>query len=265
MIRFGPLTLSTYTLILDAAIAAGLVWLWWSGRRDNMGRRWLDAGLFALAGGLIGARAAFVALNWAYFGDHLVEAVQIWTGGLNGHGALIGAVMGGWLGCKVRRVDAGAFFDAAAPIFPLLVIAGWAGCRVTACGYGAEVRSLADPSPIAVAELHDIYRVRAPRYDTQLYGILLGGTLMGLAAIMARRGVRGRLWPLVILYALGAFAIGFWRGDPVPQIGPLRADQALDLAVGALALILWLARLLKRPDRSTVEAVIVEEGALHES
>ena len=78
-IYFGPFSVSTYTFLLDIGILGTLAWLWW--RAKNYGRessRWLDAGISAVAGAIIGGRFAFGFANWAYFQNHLLEMFRFW-------------------------------------------------------------------------------------------------------------------------------------------------------------------------------------------
>ena len=46
-----------------------------------------------LLGGIIGARTWFVILDWDYFSEHLIEAPQIWLGGISIQGGLIGGII----------------------------------------------------------------------------------------------------------------------------------------------------------------------------
>jgi phosphatidylglycerol---prolipoprotein diacylglyceryl transferase len=54
---------------------------------------------FALFGGIIGARLWFVILDWDYFSQNLIEAPQIWLGGISIQGGLIGGVITAFLMC----------------------------------------------------------------------------------------------------------------------------------------------------------------------
>jgi prolipoprotein diacylglyceryltransferase len=81
-----------------------------------------------------------------------------------------------------------------------------------------------------------MYGMVTPRYASQLYGPVLGLLLLIVSISLARRVKRPglRFWPVLALLGLGAFAIGFTRGDSNPMLGPLRLDQTLDLVMVAL-------------------------------
>ena len=58
-----------------------------------------------------------------------------------------------------------------------------------------------------------------------------------------------RYWLFVAAYSLGAFVLGFTRGDDIPAVGGWRIDQILDALLFSLALIaLVRLRLKRRPD-----------------
>ena len=80
-----------YAIIVGIGATAGLAW---AARRAPhlQAIAWVIAGVWVLLGALVGARAAFVAANWLYFRSHLLEAPQVWLGGLFWPGALVGAL-----------------------------------------------------------------------------------------------------------------------------------------------------------------------------
>ncbi len=254
-IHLGPVTLSTYTLLLDAGIVAGLVWLMLSAR--HLGRaevsRWLNAGLATVAAGLVGARAGYVLVNWAYFHDHLGEAVQLWLGGLSWHGGLFAGVLMLIAWARWRSLPLAALADAAAPGMLLGLAAGWTGCLMVGCNYGREVFDPASPWRRLAAELPDIYGVVAPRLVSQAFAA--GWALAVLVLLLlVRQGWLpggGRFLLALGLFSLGLFVIGFTRGDASPPVGSWRLDQAIDLGLAVASLSGLLVALLfhkrKRP------------------
>lgn len=210
----------------------------------------LDVCLAAFAGGVFGARVVHVLLNWAYFSENLAEALHPSAGGLDWHGAVIGGLLGLALAARWRRLSARALLEAFAPTLPLLAFGGWLGCWAAACGYGAEVDTLAHYPAFAAIETGDVYGIVAPRYNTQGFGMALALALLGVWALLQWRGwlAGRRFWALLALLGAGMFAIGFWRGDAVPMLAGLRADQWLDLGVFAVSVGLTLfSRGMKQP------------------
>ncbi|MBN2470169.1 MAG: prolipoprotein diacylglyceryl transferase [Anaerolineae bacterium] len=248
IIDFGLFSLPAYPALHALAILAGFAALIWKGRASRSFLPWVDAGLGGLIFGLAGGRLAHVLLNAAYFRHHPAEAFALRAGGLDWHGALIGALVGLLLVARWRRVPLRPALEALALVWPLGLLLGWAACRMAACGYGAEVWTLADFPGWAAGELPDLYGEIVPRYNTQVFGMALGAALLGLMALAAWRGwLRGarRLGLVLALSGPGMFAIGFFRGDGQP--GPLPGlswDQALDLGVIALGVALGVTEAL---------------------
>lgn len=237
--HIGPITIRTYTLLLDLAILIGLVMLaWWGQHTDGKATQWVDNGLLALVGGIIGGRLEHVAIHWAYFAEHPLEILQIWNGGLGWHGAVILGLASLAVGCKVTRVRFAALAGVLSLALPLGAALTYTGCLMNNCGHGREVASLVGYPPFLVAELPDTYGTVTPRLASQLYGVVFCLCLLIVSILLARRVKRPglRLWPLLALLGLGAFGIGFTRGDSNPMLGPLRLDQVLDLTMVAIGI-----------------------------
>lgn len=236
----GPIRLSTYTLLLDLAILAGLALLTWQGKRqEDRPNAWLDAGLAAVIGGMVGGRLGHVGIHWVYFSEHPNEIYRIWLGGLDWHAAVVFGLAGLFLMARLRGLNVRALLDVLAFALPLGVALAFGGCLLARCAYGREVASLAEYPAWMAAELPDLYGVSVPRLLSQGYGIALGVALLpvawGLSRLIRREGLV--FWLALALLALGVFGIGMTLGDSQPMIGPLRLDQVLDLVIATLSIV----------------------------
>jgi phosphatidylglycerol:prolipoprotein diacylglycerol transferase len=246
--RVGQTIIRSYALMLDVAIIVGLLLLGVFGalNDDQRPAAWVDAGLGALVGGIVGGRLGHVGIHWQYFAEHPEAIVKVWQGGLDWHGAALGGLLALLLVCRVRGAGFRQVSDALAFILPMGAALTYTGCLMVSCGHGREVASLADYRPPIALELPDLYGVVAPRLASQLYGVVLSLLLIGVAGLLAWRIAQAgvRFWLVLALLALGTFGIGFTRGDSVPMVGALRLDQVLDLlvAAGALAAAVLAAR-----------------------
>jgi phosphatidylglycerol:prolipoprotein diacylglycerol transferase len=246
--RIGQIIIRSYALMVDVAIVVGLLLLGVFGALDDESRpaAWVDAGLGALVGGIIGGRLGHVGIHWQYFAEHPEGIIKVWQGGLDWHGTVLVGLLAMLLVCRIREVSFRQISDVLAFILPMGAALAYTGCLMVSCGHGREVTSLADYSPPIALELPDLYGVVAPRLASQLYGVVFSLLLIGVAGLLAWRiahpGVR--FWLVLALLALGTFGIGFTRGDLVPMVGALRLDQVLDLltAAGALATAALAAR-----------------------
>lgn len=89
-ISLGPIDIRWYAVFILAGIAAGLGLSYWlAGQRGLDGDVLLDLAPWLVFLGIAGARLYFVLLEWDYFQDHLLEAVNIRTGGLSIHGGIV--------------------------------------------------------------------------------------------------------------------------------------------------------------------------------
>jgi phosphatidylglycerol:prolipoprotein diacylglycerol transferase len=228
--EISGITLRSYTLFLTLAAFAGVAGLILRHRLLAIGAL-VDVGLGALIGALALARLGHVALNWNYFGARADEILRLEGGGMNWHGAVIGGLIGLSLVARWRRFNINELLDSAALVIPLAALAGWYGCLAWACGYGAEVDTLARYPAFAVSEARDVYGILAPRYNTQIWGVILAVALLSLFfALVWRDQLRGlRFWVMLLLLSAGMFMIGFARGDAVIHVAGLRLDQWFDL------------------------------------
>ena len=207
----------------------------------------LDAGFWALLGGILGGRIGFVAANWAYYVDHMDKALRLSQGGLHWHGALIGGTAAVLLWGTVRRrlgmsaPDWRDLADAAAPGLALGGALGWLGCLLAGSAYGAEASGYAAPLAWLTAELPDIYGVKAVRFLTQPLMIGWCLVLWGLLQSIRRRLPRGLAFGLyMLLYALADFAAAFVRGDGVLRWGLWLSQWMAAAEMCAALLVGWI-------------------------
>ncbi|MFQ3647692.1 MAG: prolipoprotein diacylglyceryl transferase family protein [Aggregatilineales bacterium] len=223
--------MSSYSTLLGCmvlGICFGILWCAPHGQRARVADT-LIAGLLAA---LLVGRALHVAVHWAYFQDHTGEIAQLSAGGLSWQGAAWGALLGCGAAAWWRRVRWTGFFTGLALAAPLIGGAAWVGCQQALCAHGAEVSTLAEYPAWLVTEARDSFGLYAPRYNTHLLGAA-GMVGVGLIVVTVRRRLpRPALLGLSLIgVAICSLLLGFLRGDSVPLVGGLRADQWLDLAV----------------------------------
>lgn len=249
--QLGPLTLYTYSVLLNLGLALGLAWLYATAPAEKKSR-WLDIGIAAIVGGLLGARLVYVLINGAYYVTNVAEALMIWRGGLSWVGAVAGALLGaGWWAGRLGEPLLPVLDAAALPIV-LLSALTWGGCLAAGCAYGAELAPGQLPAWFA-PPMPDLYGLHVPRWPTQTLGIVWGAF-----SLLVVFGLRRQRWPAgarglyaLGLVALGAFFLGFVRGDPMPLVNGFR----LDVVGSALVLVAAAAGWALRVQRGTPIAV----------
>jgi phosphatidylglycerol:prolipoprotein diacylglycerol transferase len=192
---------------------------------------------------LLGGRAVYVWLNAPYFAENPTEAAQVWLGGLNYHGALLGGLAALWLWARLSGRSLGRSAGLLAPGLALLVAFGWVACAVEGCGYGRA----ASPG-LWAGDLPDDTGVYALRYRSQIIGAVGALVVFAFAWWTA-----ARLRPAALFWAtLGGLAVvhivvALVRGDPSPVVLGLRLDLLVELGLLAaagvgLAVARWRSR-----------------------
>ncbi len=133
----GGAPVFTFTLLV--ALGAGVGMLWAVGRAPQEEAEAVFAtGTWALLGALIAARAAYVAVHWAYFRAHPVLIPQVWLGGLAGSAALPGALLALALAARDRLA---AWGEALLPLLFTMAVSAWLGCWASGVFYGPPTQA----------------------------------------------------------------------------------------------------------------------------
>jgi phosphatidylglycerol:prolipoprotein diacylglycerol transferase len=264
LFRIGSLTIYSYSVALALATAMAT---WLTYRRCASCRPGphvaLDGGFWALLGGIVGGRAGYVLINWAYYSEHLQQALDLTAGGLLWHGAILGG--GGsvvlWYLISSRRAslsDWRDLADAAAPPLALGAAIGWIGCLLGGIGYGSPAAGYGPPLSWLAAYLPDIYGVERVRFVTQ--GMMAGWSLLlaGGLWLTGRKRPPGTMFCLyLLLYAAADFAVTFLRGDGTWRIGLWCSQWAAAIEMGIAVAIGLSAR---KKDWNERAALFTEEG-----
>lgn len=202
-----------------------------------------DIALWAVVGGILGARLLHIIDRWDYYvsrPDQLLNfaGLAIWGAVLGGLGAIL-------IFCRARKISFWQVGDMAAPGAILGQAVGRIGCLINGCCYG-----LACDLPFAVVYLNEnsFAPHGIPLYPTQVFHIvwdLAGfGILWALRKRLKPDGTLFLLW--LIIFAAGDFAVRFFR-ETEPFLFNLPQAQLVDvviiLAVGVtMAVRLWSVR-----------------------
>ncbi|MGQ9626752.1 MAG: prolipoprotein diacylglyceryl transferase [Anaerolineae bacterium] len=252
LLRIGNLTIYSYTVLVDIGLIGGLALVLWQGRRRALEMDGLiDAAFYTIIAGVIGARAHYVLLNWAYFWEKPVEALYLWRGGLALHGALLFGGLALLSYASWKKLSFWLLADSASFGLALGGIFGWVGCLLSGCAYGKVMRSFLS------FNLPDVYGITAPRFPTQVVGAVWHVIILALLFFISyRAGARlfrqpGLTFALyLLLYCAGDFALQFARADETLYLGPLRVAHILN-ALGfllTLGLMVYLWR--KKEERA---------------
>ena len=256
LFTIGKYNISSYTVLLDLGLILALVVAYLQGKRvlgsgersDMAGEAALDAGLWAIVGGILGGRIGYVLGNLEVFSENWARALRIWEGGLSFHGAFLGGLAALILVACLQSRSAGQkgvlsyllkLGDTLTLSLAVGLVFGWIACLLGGCVYGAMGEGL------GYAVLPDLYGVEASRFATQAVGASFSLILLAVFWLLRRR------WPfsgaaflmLLLLYFTGVFFLEFTRGDEAIYLSGWRLAQIVDLALAVLAgaglLALW--------------------------
>lgn len=253
------LTLHGLLIVLPALVAA----LWtrrrWRARGGDPALV-LDVTVWALFGGIVGARLYHLATSWSDVPEAWWGPFAVWRGGLASWGGLLGGVLAAILLLRRRGVDVARFADAAAPAVLLAYALGRLGNYTGQELFGppSELPWALEVDPPFRPDGYEGYATFQPTF---LYELLWESALVVVLLAVERR-VRLRPPGLFLLFLAGygagrVFGELFLRIDPAITLAGLRLNvyvaSALVLASGlALARTQRAASGQSRTGQSTV-------------
>lgn len=110
----GPLEVRWYGILIAVGLILAVIYACVVSKRyktnaDNL----LSCVLVGVITGILGARLYFVLFKWDYYSQHLNEILAINEGGLAIYGGLIGAIIGGTIVAKIKKMNILALLDVA--------------------------------------------------------------------------------------------------------------------------------------------------------
>ncbi|MCC7361070.1 MAG: prolipoprotein diacylglyceryl transferase [Anaerolineales bacterium] len=249
-----PLRFYGIILVSGAFVAGYLAALEARRRGQNPELVW-DGILWALVGGIVGARLwhiltpppsmVAIGLTTQWYLTHPLDALAVWNGGLGVPGAVAGGLLGLYLFTRRSKLTFLEWADIAAPALALGQAIGRWGNFVNQELYGAPTTL---PWAISIDAAHRVPGFTDPalKFHPLFLYESIGNLLICLALLYLARRYAERLKPgdliliYLLLYPVLRFLLEFIRLDS-SQLFSLNANQTL-MAVVALAAALLLAR-----------------------
>jgi phosphatidylglycerol:prolipoprotein diacylglycerol transferase len=236
----GGIAIYTFSLILAVGTFIGLVWVTLQAPEDELSQR-IDAGLWALFGGLISGRLLYVAINWSYFQLNIWESLQVHQGGIHFVGTFTGGLISLAVFSWIRGLHFGRLADSLVPLMAAVSVSIWLGCWIDGCGYGPSAPYWWG-FPTA-----DEWGTITRRWPLQPVAAL---STVALLWLLERYAQRRRLKPglLASLGFLGVsmilFITSFFRVDPTPICFNWRLETCISFLYILLALcgVIWFSQ-----------------------
>lgn len=224
-----------------AAVFVGLRLIKKRGLNDEL---MLDAVLWAIPSGILGARLYYVVFHWYYYKLHPAEIMQIWKGGLAIHGALFAGILAGLICFRRVKTDIWSYLDIAAAVLPLAQgIGRW--------GNWFNLEAFGTVTDLPWGMLIDGQKV----HPTFLYESIIDLALFFFLAAALYRGNKKDGWAFslyLIVYSVGRFFIEGIRTDS-EWFGPFRAAQVFSLALIAVGGVIYYYKVFKTSNSQEIK------------
>ncbi len=199
----------------------------------------------------MGARALHVIDFWEFYASRPQAILALTECGFAFYGAAIGAVLFGVAYALWRRLPVGRLLDIAAVGIPAAHIVGRIGCIINGDAFGTYVQvpwAFVYTHPASLAPL-GLPTHPYPVYE-MMWNVVTIGVLLVLERFRPRDGVLFLIY--ACLYAVGRFALSYFRTDAVVAYG-LQQAQIVSILVLAAALPLLIYLSLKGGSKAATQ------------
>jgi len=257
----GPIEVRWYALFILGGIVGAIALSYRLARGRGLDPDFLlDIAPWVVFISIAGARLYFVLLEWDYFADHLGEAINVRSGGLSIHGALIVGILSVWLLCRRGRQPFLVWADLIVPGLALGQALGRWGNWANQEAFGTPT-DLPWAVKIDLARRPDGYEQIATFHPTFLYESifnLLNAMLLSWLVLRVSRLRLVRNGDVVGLYLFNYGVVRLLieriRTDSL-YIGPLPAAYWLSFAliVGGVLIMIANRTIVRDTSPDTVE------------
>lgn len=246
LFEFGDFQLRSYGVIVALSF---LLALWMStkeAKRNGLDPKLIqDFAVYALFGGIIGARLYFVLFSApGYFFEHPWEIFAIWSGGIGIIGSLIGGfIVAVWF-CHSKGISLLKFGDTLAPGIALGQTVGQFACLLNGDSYGKPTDL---PWAITYTDPRSLAPLNISLHPIEIYE-MAAYFLVFLLVWMTRRAYRGKGFAFLTYlaaYGVARFVVDFFRGDPAMFAWGIQAAQLFGAAMILVSVAGFLV--LKKP------------------
>jgi phosphatidylglycerol:prolipoprotein diacylglycerol transferase len=256
-LSLGPFTVYWYGVMITTGIVLGALYAF--GRSDAFGidrDRGLDAVMYSILGGFVGARIYYVAFTWDYYSQYPEKIIRIWEGGIAIYGGIIGAFITAWFLCRRWNIRFLALGDMTVGGLLIGQALGRWGNFFNYEAFGANTNLPWGMTSSSISQYLQLYSAQLaalgtvvdpsqpvhPAFFYESLWCLIGFVV--IAMVSHRRRFDGEL---VLLYAIwygtGRFFFEGLRTDSL-LLGSLRVSQWLSalVVVAAVALLAGMRR-----------------------
>lgn len=224
LIKFGPLSVYSYGTMLAIGFSIAVLFIYSRAPSFRLDKNTIvDLSIFALIGGIIGARLFYIVLNINYYIAQPIEVFNLSKGGLVWYGGFLGGSASSIWYIRKKALNFWDVFDLMAPYVALAQAIGRIGCFLNGCCFGRE------------------------GHPAQLYSSLtLILIFVALRLWQERRHFNGEIFlGYSALYSAKRFVIEFFRGDSQRLTFDLTLYQYISLAIFLTSVFIFIVKAAK--------------------
>lgn len=238
LVDLGRFQLAWHGILTAVAIAVAVLY----GQR-RLARAGLSADamgsvvLWAIVGGVIGARLFHVADHLEYYLANPLQAISLWEGGLAVYGAFFGGIIGAIIAIRRASFPVWKLLDAGAPAMLVGQAIGRVGCFMNGDAWGAPTGADWGVVYSHPRDLLPVDLIGVPTHPYPLYEIAAVTAWLGILWLLrGRLTSRGSTFLVAMTgYAVIRFVLTYFRQETVVFWG-LQEAQAIALGTGIAAL-----------------------------
>lgn len=223
LLQIGPVTLYTYGFFIAFGCLTGMKLAMVLAAREGYGGKKIEESFYSLllimvVSGLIVARLFHVLIFWREFSGGFWGIFKLWEGGLVSYGGLLGSMIGFYFWSRKNpSLPWKSVLDWLAPGITFGHALGRMGCFFAGCCYGTPTDGFWG---VVFRHPHSLAPREIQLHPTQIYEmtylLILGTFLLWRSGFIGqiKRKIPGLVFvDYLILYSLGRFSLGFFRGD----------------------------------------------------
>lgn len=230
-----------YGILLSAGILAGVLLAYNEAKKHGYDPEYIiDLALWTVPMAVIGARLYYVIFEWEYYQGDILKMINIREGGLAIHGALIAAVLTGYVFTRARKLN---FWENADIVAPSIII----GQAIGRWGNFINGEAHGGPTDLPWGIMVDGMKVHPAFLYESLWDL---GVFIFLIFYRRKKKVDGEVFFLyAILYSAGRFWIEGLRTDSLMFYGFRTAQLVSIITIVVFSVMLYVFRKSKKSQK----------------
>jgi len=232
LFQIGNFAIHSYGFIVALSFFIGL---WLSVReaeRNGLNPQVIhEFALYALLGGIIGARIYFVLFSDpAFYLKNPSQILAVWRGGIGVIGSLAGGLLAGVWYCRKKNLSLGRLADILAPGIPLAQSVGQLACLLNGDSYGKPTNL---PWAITYTDPRSFAPLKVPLHPIEIYE-MVAYFLVFLLVWKTRKKYKidgFAFLTYLVGYGVARFSVEFFRGNPAIFAWGVPAAQVFSAAM----------------------------------